>query len=367
MRGLMQDWPLLVHRIIDHAALYHRGARIVTRGLSGPPERTGYDQIRSRARQVSAALAARGVRIGDRVATLAWNHARHMECWYGIAGIGAIYHTLNPRLFPDQIAWIANDGAAVALFFDACFAPLVEQIAPQLKTVKFYVLLGTAAELPAMNLPHPPIAYDDFIAGNPEREWAALDENTACGLCYTSGTTGDPKGVLYSHRSNVLHALMAGQGGGLAMGPGDVMLPVVPMFHANFWAIAYIAPLSGASLVMPGPRPDAAALYDLMESEGVTLTAAVPTVWLALLQYLDRNGLKLTSLKRVVIGGAAAPLAMIETFEDRYGIEVVHSWGMTEMSPVGTMGALKPPLDRLPRAARHALQTSRAIPCSGWR
>jgi len=347
MRGLMQDWPMRVHRFIDHAALYHRRARIVSRTIEGGINRTGYAEIRARALRLTGALKRRGVKPGDRIATLAWNTHRHLEAWYGIAGAGAVYHTLNPRLFPDQLAWIANHGGARMLMFDVCFAPILEAIAPRLKHVTTYVALCDAAHLPALKLPGKVIAYEDFLAAR-EGTWTRGHENDACGLCYTSGTTGDPKGVLYSHRSNMLHTLLAGQSPGLGMAAGDVVMPIVPMFHANGWGIPFIAPMAGASLVMPGPRLDGASLYDLMEAERVTATAGVPTVWLGLLQYLDANRLTLHHLKRVLIGGAAVPRAMIEAFESR-GIAVTHAWGMTEMSPAGSMSAIKPPLETLPR------------------
>jgi fatty-acyl-CoA synthase len=363
MRGLMQDWPMRVHRLIDHAALYHQGAEIVSRTVEGDIHRTGYADIRIRARKLARALSRRGIRPGDRVATLAWNTYRHLECWYGIAGMGAVYHTLNPRLFPDQIAWIANHGGARALFYDNCFAPIVEAITPKLKHVEFFVALGE--EVAPITIRKKPLAYETLIAGKGERDWALGDEDDACGLCYTSGTTGAPKGVLYSHRSNVLTALMAGQSSGLHMGPMDRMLPVVPMFHANGWAIPFLMPLSGASLVLPGPRLDGASIYQLLEEERVTVTAAVPTVWLNLLQHLDQNALKLSHLKRVCIGGASAPRALIERFEDTYGVEVIHAWGMTEMSPIGTMSAIKPPLDRLPRSRQLDAKTKQGYPHFG--
>ena len=356
---------MLVHRLIDHAALYHRGAEIVSRTVEGSIHRSGYAQIRHRAQNLARALAKRGIRPGDRVATLAWNTHRHLECWYGIAGMGAVYHTLNPRLFPDQIAWIANHGGARALFYDNCFAPIVEAIAPQLKHVEFFVAMSD--EIAPIKLAKKPLCYETLVAESTKRnfEWPALDEKSACGLCYTSGTTGDPKGVLYSQRSNMLTALMAGQSPGLNMGPMDRVLPVVPMFHANGWAIPFIAAMAGASLVVPGPRLDGASIYELLEQERVTLTAAVPTVWLNLLQYLDDNKLKLTHLKRVCIGGAAAPAAMIERFEDKYGVAVIHAWGMTEMSPIGTMSVIKPPLDRLPRAHQLEIKSKQGTPHFG--
>jgi fatty-acyl-CoA synthase len=352
MFGLMQDWPLLVHKIIDHAALYYGTREIVTRSIEGPIVRTTYREIQARARKVAQALDRFGIGAGDRVATMAWNTARHLESWYGITGVGGVYHTLNPRLFPDQIAWIANHAEDRVLFFDTTFAELVAELAPKMPSVKLFVALTDRAHLPDATIPDL-VAYEDFIAAmDGDFAWAEFDENTACGLCYTSGTTGNPKGVLYSHRSNVLHALVAGQTDALGVKGADAILPVVPMFHANAWALAFLAPMIGAKLVMPGPKLDGPSVYELLDTETVTMTAAVPTVWLGLLQYLEQSGKTLPHLKRVVIGGSAAPRAMIETFETKYDVEVVHAWGMTEMSPIGTLGTLKAGMEELPYAQR---------------
>jgi len=348
MLGLMQDWPLLVHKIIDHAAIYHGGREVVSRSVEGPIVRTNYRGVAARSHKVAHALDRLGVKLGDRVATLAWNTARHIEAWYGITGIGAIYHTLNPRLFPEQLVYIANHAEDKVLFFDISFAKLVEEIAPRLPTVELFVAMTDAAHLPKANIPNL-VAYEEFIAGADETfAWKEFDEHTACGLCYTSGTTGNPKGVLYSHRSNVLHGFVVGQADAMGLRAIDTVLPIVPMFHANAWALAFAAPMIGAKLVMPGPKLDGDSICELLTDEKVTLTAAVPTVWLALLQHLEKTGKTLPDMKRVIIGGSAAPRSMIETFERKYGITVVHAWGMTEMSPLGTLGTLKPAMANLP-------------------
>jgi fatty-acyl-CoA synthase len=336
----MQDWPLLVHKVIDHAALYHGDREVVSRSVEGPIVRTNYREIAGRARRCAKALEKIGVRAGDRVGTLAWNSARHIETWYGITGAGGIYHTLNPRLFAEQLIYIVNHAEDCVLFFDTTFTDLVVQIAPKLKSVKHYIALTDRAHLPKVKLRNL-VAYEDFIAGvDGDYQWKSFDENTACGLCYTSGTTGNPKGVLYSHRSNVIHALMAAQADAQGIRSVDTVLPIVPMFHANAWALAFVGPMLGAKLVMPGPKLDGPSVCELLETEKVTMSAAVPTVWLALLQYLEANNKTLPHLKRVLIGGSACPPAIIEIFEKKYGVEVVHAWGMTEMSPLGTLGTL---------------------------
>jgi fatty-acyl-CoA synthase len=348
MLGLMQDWPLLVHKIIDHAALNHAHREIVTRSVEGPMRHINYRDVRRRALRVAKALDKAGIQFGDRVATLAWNTDRHLESWYGITGIGAIYHTLNPRLFPDQLVYIANHAEDRVLFFDTTFSKLVAEIAPKIPSIKLFIAMTDRDHLPTENIPSL-VAYEDFIAAVDEDfHWRDFEENTACGLCYTSGTTGNPKGVLYSHRSNVLHAMIAAQTDAMGVGNNDTVLPVVPMFHANAWALAFAGPMVGAKLVMPGAKLDGPSIYELLDTEKVTMTAAVPTVWLMLLQELEKTGKMLPHLRRVLIGGSACPPSMIEIFEKKYDVEVVHAWGMTEMSPLGSLGTLKAKMANLP-------------------
>ncbi|MCO5130990.1 MAG: fatty-acid--CoA ligase [Xanthobacteraceae bacterium] len=342
MRGLMQDWPMLTHRIIDHAARVHGDREIVTRSVEGPIVRTNYREVRARALRVAQRLDRDGIKLGDRVATIAWNTARHMECWYGIMGIGAVCHTVNPRLFPEQIAWIVNHAQDRIVITDLTFVPLLEKLADQMPSVERYVVLTDKAHMPQTTLKNA-IAYEDWIAevdGN--FKWKEFDENTAAAMCYTSGTTGDPKGVLYSHRSNVLHSLIANNGDALGATSKDTMLPVVPLFHANSWGIVFSAPAMGTKLVMPGPKLDGESVYELLSTEKVTYTAGVPTVWLMLLQHMEKNKLTLPYLKVVICGGSAMPRSMIKAFVDM-GIEVRHAWGMTEMSPLGTVGSLQAP------------------------
>jgi fatty-acyl-CoA synthase len=342
MLGLMQDWPLLCHRVIDHAAVNHAGRCVHSRSVEGPLATTTYGAIRARALKVAQRLDRDGIKLGDRVATLAWNTARHLEAWYGIMGIGAVYHTVNPRLFPDQIAWIINHAEPRVLLTDLTFLPLLEKLADKLGSIERYVVLTDAAHMPATALPNA-VAYEDWIGEvDGDFAWASFDENTAAGLCYTSGTTGHPKGVLYSHRSNVLQAMAIAWTDVFGICCRDVVMPVVPMFHANGWSLALTAPMIGASLVMPGAKLDGASVFELLTKYRVSCTAAVPTIWLALLQHLESNRGKLPDLRRVVIGGAACPRAIVKTFQEVYGVEVVHAWGMTEMSPLGTVCTLKP-------------------------
>jgi fatty-acyl-CoA synthase len=342
MLGLMQQWPLLNHKIIDSAARQHGAREIVSRSVEGPIVRTTYGQARTRALKVAQRLARDGFGRGDRIGTLAWNSARHLEAWYGIMGMGGVYHTLNPRLFPEQIAWIMNHAEDRALFVDLTFMPLVEKIAPLVKSLQKVIVLTDAAHMPPSKLPNV-VAYEDWLAeADGDFAWLAMDENEACGMCYTSGTTGDPKGVVYSHRSNVLHAMIACMPDAMGISSRDVILPVVPMFHANAWGLAQSAPMIGAKLVMPGGKMDGASIYELLDTEKVTFSAAVPTVWLMLLQHLEQNGLSLPHLNKVVIGGSACPRAITEKFEKNYGVQVIHAWGMTEMSPLGTLASIKP-------------------------
>lgn len=363
MLGLMQDWPLLLHRIIDHAAIQHGEREVVTRAVEdGVPRRRPYRTIRERALRAAKRLTMEGIGIGDRVATLAWNSDRHLELWYAISGIGAITHTVNPRLFPEQIAWIVNHAEDRLLFLDLTFVPLVESLQDKLPSIERYVVLTDAAHLPQTRLKGA-VAYEDWLAeADGDFAWARLDENTAAGLCYTSGTTGGPKGVLYSHRSNVLHALACAAPDFMGLSSRDTVMPVVPLFHANSWSLAYSAPMTGAKLVMPGARLDGASLHELLEGEGVTMTAAVPTVWLGLLQHLEKTGAGLSTLKRVVIGGSACPRAMTEAFESRYGVTVAHAWGMTEMSPLGSFCSLKPDQARLTGEALYDLKVKQGHP-----
>ena len=341
MQGLMQDWPLLCHRIIDHAAINAGERPVISRSIEGPMHTTNYVEIRKRALRVAQRFERDGVRLGDRVATLAWNTWRHLETWYGILGIGAIYHTVNPRLFTDQIAWIINHAEDRVIMTDVTFLPILEKIAHRIPTIERTIVYCDAAHMPETSLRNA-VPYEDWLAeADGDFAWKSFDENTAAGMCYTSGTTGNPKGVLYSHRSNVLHAMTASRPDMIGLSGRDIAMPVVPLFHANGWAIGFAAPMAGAALILPGQKLDGPSIYQLLNDYKVTCTAAVPTVWLGLLQDLEKTGGKLPYLRRVVIGGSACPRAMISKFQDVYGVQVTHAWGMTEMSPLGTTCSLK--------------------------
>ncbi|MSO65099.1 MAG: long-chain-fatty-acid--CoA ligase [Alphaproteobacteria bacterium] len=342
LRGLMIDHPLLISSLIEFAARYHGDTEIVTRTVEGPLHRYRYRDSVARARRLAQALTRLGVRPGDRVATLAWNTHRHFELYYGVSGMGAVLHTINPRLFPEQIAYIANHAEDVYLFADLSFAPLLEALAGKLQTVEGIVWLTEKAHLPSSKLANT-LCYETLL----EREsgdfaWPSFDEYAAAALCYTSGTTGNPKGVLYSHRSTVLHSWGVCMPDSLNLSSAEVILPVVPMFHANAWGLAYAAPMCGAKVVLPGAKLDGPSLHELIENERVTFLAGVPTVWLALLNYLNESGKQLKSVKTIVIGGAAAPRSMMDTFQRKFGVRVLHAWGMTEMSPLGVVGCLLP-------------------------
>ena len=363
MLGLMQEWPLLCHKVIDHAATYHGGREVISRSVEGPIRRTTYARVRDRALQLAKALTRDGIKTGDRIATMAWNTERHLETWYGILGVGAVYHTLNPRLFPEQIAWIMNDAEDTMLFVDLTFIKLIEAIAGKVPSLKKIVILTDDAHMPETALANV-VSYESYVASaDADFRWKDFDERTAAGMCYTSGTTGNPKGVVYTHRSNVLHAMAAVQPDMLNLASRDRLMPVVPLFHANGWSTAFSGPMVGATMVMPGPGMDGQSIYDLLTTERVTITAAVPTVWLMLLQHLEKTeGAALPDLTRVVIGGSACPRAIAKAFQDTYGVEVIHAWGMTEMSPLGSMCTLKPEYEHLTGEEKLDLQGKQGHP-----
>ena len=351
MQGLMMDMPLLISSILQHAARHHSDAEIVSRRVEGDIHRYTYADCERRARRMADALARQGVQSGDRVATLAWNGYRHMEIYYAVGGMGAVVHTINPRLHPDQIAWIVNHAGDIYLSFDLSFLPIVEAIADKCPNVKGWIAMVDADRQPQSAKVGNLVNYEELLAtGSDGFHWPELDERSAVALCYTSGTTGNPKGALYSHRSTVLHAYGAALPDAMGASAKDSILPVVPMFHVNAWGIPYTAALVGAKLVFPGAQLDGKSLYELFETEGVTYSAGVPTVWLGLLAYVKDNGLKFSTFKRTVIGGSACPPAMIRTFNEDFGVEVIHAWGMTELSPLGTLAKLQGKHQKLPEA-----------------
>jgi 3-(methylthio)propionyl---CoA ligase len=364
MLGLMQSQPLLISGLIDFAERHHGDAEIVSRRVEGDIHRYTYRDSARRARQVANALDSLKLGFSDRVATLAWNGYRHFELYYGVSGSGRVLHTINPRLHADQIAWIANHAEDQVLCFDLSFLPLVQAVHAKCSTIKHYIALCDADKLPAdSGIPNLQ-SYESWIGAQPrDYNWPSFDENTASSICYTSGTTGNPKAALYSHRSSTLHAYAAALPDVMCISARDAILPVVPMFHVNAWGIPYSAALTGAKLVFPGPALDGKSIYELIEAEKVTYAAGVPTVWQMLLTHMKPAGLKFSTLRRTVIGGSACPPAMIAAFKDDYGVEVLHAWGMTEMSPLGTLCTLKNKHDALPEAEKMKirLKQGRAI------
>ncbi len=342
MLGLMQSQPLLISSLIDFAERHHGDAEIVSRRVEGDIHRYTYRDVARRARQVAGALDALKLQFSDRVATLAWNGYRHLELYFGVSGSGRVLHTLNPRMHPDLVAWIANHAEDQVLFFDMSFLPLVQAFHARCTTIKHYIALCDADKLPTDSGIPNLISYEAWLAPHaPDYDWPSFDENSASSMCYTSGTTGNPKAALYSHRSTILHAYAAALPDVVCLSARDSILPVVPMFHVNAWGIPYSAAMTGAKLVFPGAALDGKSVYELIESEGVTMAAGVPTVWLGLLNHVAQHGLKFSTMRRTMIGGSACPPAMIRTFKQDHDVTVLHGWGMTEMSPLGTACSLK--------------------------
>jgi fatty-acyl-CoA synthase len=365
MHGLMMNAPLLISSLIRHADRHHGETEIVSRMVEGGFHRYNYAEAHRRARQLANALESLGTRVAERVGTLAWNGFRHFETYYAVSGIGAVCHTINPRLFPEQIAYIINHADDQYVCVDLTFVPLVEKLAEHCRKVKGWILMTDKPRMPRTKLPNV-LCYEELVnAHSDQYDWPSFDENTASSLCYTSGTTGNPKGVLYSHRSTLLHTYAACLPDALNLSARDVVMPVVPMFHVNAWGLPYSCALAGAKLVFPGAGMDGASLYELMEKEKVTVSAGVPTIWLGLLNHVKHNGLKFTTFNRTVIGGSACPPAMIRSFEEEFGVHVLHAWGMTEMSPLGTVCTLKARQLELPAAARYAIQNKQGRPIFG--
>jgi len=358
MKGLMMDSPLLISSIAEHAANFHGDREIVSVTGDNPRHRCTIRDMVERSRQLANALSSLGLKQGDRVATIAWNDYRHLEIYYGVSGAGYVCHTINPRLFAEQLIFIINHAEDRFILVDAMFVPLLEAIADKIPNVEGFVVLTDEAHMPETSLANA-MCYETILAAeSPEFEWPRLDERIASALCYTSGTTGDPKGVLYDHRSTVLHAYASLAPDVMGLSSRDVVLPVVPLFHVNAWGIPYSVLMAGAKLVMPGPKMgDGEALYELMDGEAVTLALGVPTVWLALLQYTDKAGKRLDKLVRSIVGGAAVPRAMIEAFRDKHDVELRQGWGMTEMSPVGAVNSPKAGLEGLSPDERLDLAT----------
>jgi fatty-acyl-CoA synthase len=356
LMGQMMRMPMLISSLLVHAARHSADTEIVSKRVEGDLHRYTYKDAELRSRKLAQAFARLGCGAGDRVATLAWNGYRHFEIYYGASGSELVCHTINPRLFPEQIAWIAGDAADKVLCFDLNFLPLIEKLAPAMPSIQHYVLMTDRAHMPEASKIANLLCYEELVeAENGNYTWPEFDENTASSICYTSGTTGNPKGAVYSHRSSVLHAYAAALPDAMCCASSDTILPVVPMFHVNAWGLPYSAPLVGARLVFPGPHLDGKSLHELFENERVTFSAGVPTVWLGVINHMKNNGLKLSTLRRTVIGGSACPPAMMRTLEDDFDVEVIHAWGMTELSPLGTLSKLKAKHADLPAVDKHRL------------
>ncbi|HEX9720021.1 MAG TPA: 3-(methylthio)propionyl-CoA ligase [Ramlibacter sp.] len=358
MNGLMMQQPLLISSLLVHAERHHPEQEIVSRRVEGDIHRETFRELAARSRRMAKAVLALGVKPGDRVGTLAWNTYRHMELYYAVSGSGAVLHTLNPRLHPDQLVWIADHAEDQVLFFDLTFLPLVEAVAPRVKTIKTFVAMTDRAHMPKESRIPNLRCYEELLQAQDDRyEWPSFDENTASSLCYTSGTTGNPKGALYSHRSTVLHTYAIALPDALNCSSRDSILPVVPMFHVNAWGLPYAACMVGAKLVFPGAGLDGKSLHELFETEKVTVSAGVPTVWQGLLAYVEGNDLKFSTMTRTIIGGSACPPAMIRAFQEKYGVFVLHAWGMTEMSPLGTACTFKPKHLKQTQEERYVVQS----------
>ncbi len=353
--GLMMDRPLLISAIIEHAAAQFGDVEVVSRETHGPLFRYTYAQCAARSRKLANALKGLGLEAGSAVGSIAWNNHRHLEAYFAVSGSGMVMHTCNPRLAPQQLIYIINHAEDAVMLFDSTFAPLIKGIAPYCPKVKNWICLSDAANLPVVEGVST-VCYEDLIAPHSEQfDWPEFDERSGAALCYTSGTTGNPKGALYSHRAIVINALSGCIPGILSLSPSDTVLPVVPMFHINAWCIPYAAPIGGARLVLPGPRLDGASLYELMEGERVTVSAGVPTIWLALMQHVEEHGLRFSTMQRTAVGGSAMPAALIAKFVDNYGVEVRHGWGMTETTAVATMSCLSPKNRELSATEQHAV------------
>ena len=347
-QGLMQQHSLMISSIIEFAERWYPNVEVVSRTTEGPIHRYTYRDMGLRARRVANALHKLGVKPGDRIGTLAWNGYRHMELYFGVSGSQAVLHTVNPRLFAEQMVYVINHGGAKILFIDLTFVSLLEQLADQLAHIEHIVVMTDRKHMPATSLSNV-LCYEDMVdASSSDYQWPEFDENSASSMCYTSGTTGNPKGVVYSHRSTLIHAMGSSIPNGLGLSATDTVLLVVPQFHVNSWGVSYAAPMNGCKLVLPGPAMDGASVYELLEQEKCTMSLAVPTVWMMLTAYLRESGATLPYMKRVVIGGSAVPEAMIREFESDYDVQVIHAWGMTETSPLGTLNFLMPHLRDLP-------------------